>query len=280
MKVYKNIRSLTKKVREIKKRGCKIGFVPTMGFLHDGHASLMRRARKDTDCVIVSIFVNPVQFGPNEDFKRYPRDLTRDLEICKKEGVDIIFSPEPKEMYPENYVTYVDVEKITDTLCGSSRPGHFRGVATVVMKLFNITIPDIAYFGQKDAQQAVVIKKMAEDLDMGLKIKVMPIVRERDGLAMSSRNIYLNNKERVQAQAIYRSLKAAEGLFSKGERRSGKIIGRMKKIIRGQSEAKIDYIKIVDADNLKDIENISGRALAAAAVWFGKTRLIDNVQLN
>jgi pantoate--beta-alanine ligase len=251
-----------------------------MGFLHEGHMSLIRKARKDTDCVIVTIFVNPSQFGPKEDFKRYPRAIKRDLRLCKKEGADIIFAPRAKDMYPEGSATHVNVERITDKLCGVSRPGHFRGVSTVVAKLFNITMPDIAYFGQKDAQQAIVIKKMAEDLNMGVEIKVMPIVREKDGLAMSSRNIYLNRKERCRAQSIYKSLKSAKELFDGGERNSKKIINKIKKVINNQPGAKIDYAAIVDTKNLRDIKNISGEALAAVAVKVGKTRLIDNIVLN
>ncbi|OIO33132.1 MAG: pantoate--beta-alanine ligase [Candidatus Omnitrophica bacterium CG1_02_40_15] len=279
MKIYRSARSLTKKVCDVKKQGKTIGLVPTMGFLHEGHMSLIRRAREDTDCVMVSIFVNPAQFGPKEDFKKYPRDFKRDFSLCEKENVDIVFAPKVEEMYPENYATYINVEKITDTLCGASRPGHFRGVATVVAKLFNITMPDIAYFGQKDIQQAVVIKKMAEDLNMSVRIKAMPIVREKDGLAMSSRNIYLNLEERMQAQSIYKSLKLAKELFDSGERDSGKIINKMRKVIDKQSEAKIDYIKIVDTKGLKDMKKISDEAFVAAAVWVGKTRLIDNIIL-
>ena len=280
MKVYKNISSLIKKVREVKKQGYKIGLVPTMGFLHEGHASLIRKAWKDTDCVIVSIFVNPAQFGPKEDFKKYPRNFKKDSALCKKEGVDIIFAPEAKEMYPGGYATYVNVEKITDTLCGASRPGHFRGVSTVVAKLFNITMPDIAYFGQKDAQQAIVIKRMAGDLNMGVKIKVMPIVREKDGLAMSSRNVYLSRIERSRSQSIYRSLKSAKELFNNGERAAGKIINKMKQIIDKQPGIRIDYINAVDASDLKNVKKISNKALISIAVWVGKTRLIDNIMLN
>jgi pantoate--beta-alanine ligase len=280
MKVYKNISSLIKKVREVKKQGYKIGLVPTMGFLHEGHASLIRKAGKDTDCVIVSIFVNPAQFGPKEDFKKYPRNFKKDSALCKKEGVDIIFAPEAKEMYPGGYATYVNVEKITDTLCGASRPGHFRGVSTVVAKLFNITMPDIAYFGQKDAKQAIVIKRMAGDLNMGVKIKVMPIVREKDGLAMSSRNVYLSRIERSRSQSIYRSLKSAKELFNNGERAAGKIINKMKQIIDKQPGIRIDYINAVDASDLKNVKKISNKALISIAVWVGKTRLIDNIMLN
>ena len=280
MKVYKSISSLIKKVMEVKKQGYKIGLVPTMGFLHEGHMSLIREARKDTDYVIVSIFVNPAQFGPKEDFKRYPRAIKRDIMLCEKEGADIIFTPEAKEMYPKGYATYVNVEKITDKLCGASRPGHFQGVSTVVAKLFNITMPDIAYFGQKDAQQAIVIKRMAGDLNMSVEIKVMPIVREKDGLAMSSRNVYLNRKERSQARSIYKSLKSAKELFNDGERDSKKIINKIKQIINNQPDAKIDYAAIVDAKDIREIKKISGKALAAVAVKVGKTRLIDNIVLN
>jgi len=277
MKVYRSARSLTKKVFEIRKCDKTIGLVPTMGFLHDGHRSLIKKARQDTDCVIVSIFVNPSQFGPKEDLKKYPRNLKKDLSLCKKEGVDIVFAPEPEDMYPEGYATYVNVERITDALCGESRPGHFRGVATVVTKLFNIAMPDIAYFGQKDAQQAIVIKKMAEDLNMRVRINVLPIVREKDGLAMSSRNIYLSKEGRIQAQSIYRSLKLAKELSNGGEKDSRKIINKMKEVISKQPGVKIDYVKVVDARDLKDIKNISGKVLIAVAVRVGKTRLIDNI---
>ena len=279
MKVYKNISSLIKKVREVKKQGYKIGLVPTMGFLHEGHMSLIRKARKDTDCVIVSIFVNPAQFNPKEDFEKYPRDFKKDFTLCEKEDVDIIFAPEIKKMYPDSYATYVNVEKITDTLCGASRPGHFRGVSTIVAKLFNIIMPDIAYFGRKDAQQAIMIRRMAEDLNMGVEIKVMPIVREKDGLAMSSRNVYLNRKERSEAQCIYKSLKSAKKLFNSGERDSKKIINRIKRIIDSQPDTKIDYTAIVGTKDLRDIKKISGEALVAVAVKVGKTRLIDNIIL-
>lgn len=280
MKVYRSARSLIKKVIGIKKHGKTIGLVPTMGFLHEGHMSLIRKARKDTDCVIVTIFINPVQFGPGEDLKRYPRAIKKDFALCEKEGADIIFTPLAEEMYPKDYATYINVEKITDKLCGAFRPGHFRGVSTVVAKLFNITMPDTAYFGQKDAQQAIVIKRMAEDLNMSVEIKVMPIVREKDGLAMSSRNVYLNQKERNEAQYIYKSLKSAKELFNSGERCSKKIIDKIKRVIDSQPDTKIDYVAIVDTKDLKEIKRISGEALIAVAVWVGNTRLIDNIVLN
>ena len=271
---------MTKKIKEIKKQGKTIGLVPTMGFLHEGHMSLVKRAVKDTDCVIVTIFVNPTQFGPKEDFKKYPRNMKKDLKLCEKEAVDIIFAPEAREMYPEGFATYVKVERITDMLCGASRPGHFRGVATVVAKLFNIIMPDIAYFGQKDGQQAAVIRRMTKDLDMQVKIRIMPIVREKDGLAMSSRNIYLNPEERAQALCIYKSLKLAQRLFNKGERNAKKIIKKMSQFINENRKADIEYIAIVDAEELRDMKRISGQAMVSVAVKIGNTRLIDNVILN
>src|SRR3990167_7822935 len=199
MKVYKGISELRNTIASIKKNSRLIGFIPTMGYLHEGHVSLIRKARLDTDCVVVSIFVNPIQFGPKEDFKRYPRDLDRDLKLCKANAVDIVFAHEAESIFPEDFLTYVNVEGLSDVLCGSSRPGHFKGVTTIVAKLFNIVRPNIAYFGQKDAQQAVVIEKMVKDLNMPLRIRVMPTVRERDGLAMSSRNVYLKPEERKKA---------------------------------------------------------------------------------
>jgi pantoate--beta-alanine ligase len=280
MKVYRTPSSLIKKVREIKREGRKIGFVPTMGSLHEGHASLIKAARRDVDCVIVSIFVNPAQFGPREDFKKYPRNLKRDIALCEKEGVDIIFSPEVTYIYPDGYTTYVNVEKITDTLCGASRPGHFKGVSTIVAKLFNIVSPDIAYFGQKDAQQAIVIKRMTEDLNMSVKIKIMPTIREKDGLAMSSRNIYLNKEERESAGCIYKALQIAKGLFNSGERDSGKIINRIKRVVNSRDNVKIDYATIVDTKKLESMKKISGEALIAIAVKIGNTRLIDNIIVN
>lgn len=279
MKVYKGIKLLVKEIDRLKKKGKRIGFVPTMGFLHEGHLSLIRKAKKDTDAVVISIFVNPAQFGPQEDFKKYPRDLKRDLALCKKEGVDIIFAPETREMYPEGYCTYVNVENITDTMCGRSRPGHFRGVATVVMKLFNIVKPDIAYFGQKDAQQLTVIKQMVKDLNMSVKIQPMPIVRERDGLAMSSRNAYLNPRERVRALWLYKSLRLAKKLFNAGERDTQKIIQKMREFIAQKSKGEIDYISIVEPESLENVQKISKRAMAALAVKIGNTRLIDNIML-
>ena len=279
MEIYRSAKTLAVKIESLKRRRKTIGFVPTMGCLHEGHLSLMRRARKDTDCVIVSIFVNPIQFGPKEDFKRYPRDLNRDLELCEKEKVNIVFIPQASAMYRNGFSAYVNVENLTNGLCGSLRPGHFKGVATVVTKLFNIVRPDVAYFGQKDAQQAIVIKKMVEDLNMPIKIRTMPIVREKDGLAMSSRNLYLSAEERRQALSLYRSLNVAKALRKKGERNPKKIANRMRKVITAEKNPKIDYISIVDLENLKDVDRIPRKALVALAVRIGKIRLIDNAIL-
>lgn len=280
MKVYKSIESLRREICRLKKRNISIGFVPTMGYLHDGHLSLIRKARKDTDSVIVSIFVNPIQFGAGEDFKRYPRDIKRDFNLCRANGADIVFMPSSESMYSPDFSTYISVERLTKNLCGASRPGHFKGVTTVVMKLFNIVSPDIAYFGQKDSQQAIVIKKMVKDLNMDIKIKVMPIVREKDGLAMSSRNAYLNNGEREEALSLHRSIILARELYKRGERDAKRITSKMKRLIAKNAHAKIDYVNIVDPDTLKDVKKISKKALVAVAVKIGKTRLIDNALLN
>jgi pantoate--beta-alanine ligase len=254
-----------------------IGFVPTMGYLHQGHLSLIRRARQSSDIVVISIFVNPTQFGPQEDLDRYPRNLKRDAELAEEEGVDYIFHPDVSELYPEGYKTYVFVEELSDKLCGANRPGHFRGVTTIVLKLFNIIQPQLAYFGQKDAQQAIIIRRMVEDLNLDIKIEVAPIVREADGLAMSSRNAYLNSEERKTALVLYRSLKAAEKLIEQGERNSSAIAHEMKKIISQEPSAKIDYISLTDNKNLQELAIIKKEVLIALAVHIGKTRLIDNI---
>lgn len=277
MKVVDTIPRMSTLVKIFKKEGKSVGLVPTMGYLHEGHLSLVRAAKKHTDVVIMTIFVNPMQFGPKEDFERYPRDLKRDEQLATSAGVDIIFTPSAKDMYPAGYSTFVNVEKLTDTLCGAARPGHFKGVTTVVAKLFEITRPDIAYFGQKDAQQAIVIKKMARDLNMGIEIKIMPIIREPDGLAMSSRNIYLSAGERRDALVLHESLKRAEEMIISGEADSKKIIKAMQELIKDVPAAKIDYISIVDTANLKEIKTIAGEVLIAVAVFIGKTRLIDNI---
>ena len=265
--------------KRLKQQGKSIGLVPTMGYLHEGHLSLIRRSVKENDVTVASIFVNPAQFGPKEDFSRYPRDFRRDEGMLKAAGTDVIFYPNVNQMYPQPYYTYVDVEFLTGGLCGGSRPGHFRGVATVVTKLFNIVKPDVSYFGQKDAQQAAVISKMAEDLNMDLKIVEMPIVREKDGLAMSSRNTYLSPSERRDAAVLYKSLILAKKLIRNRERSPAVIIKRMKELINQKRSSKIDYIEIVDTGTLRSVKKIEGEVLIALAVYIGKTRLIDNMKL-
>lgn len=277
MRVVKSLKQLSGIVRHAKRNRQLIGFVPTMGYLHQGHLSLVHKARKDTDLVVVSVFVNPIQFGPKEDFKRYPRDLLRDIKLAKAAGADIVFAPSHRDIFKEGYKTYIEVGELATRLCGRSRPGHFKGVATVVTKLFNIVDPDIAYFGQKDAQQAVIIKQMVKDLNMMLKIKVLPIVREKDGLAMSSRNAYLNALEREEAVVLYVALKLARALIKSGLKESMKLIKIMKKLIIKKPSVKIEYIKVVDLESLQSVKEINQRVLVALAVWFGKTRLIDNI---
>ncbi len=256
-----------------------VGFVPTMGYLHEGHLALVKQARTENSVVVASIFVNPTQFGPTEDFKSYPRDTERDLAMLRKERTDIVFMPSAEEMYPEGYSSWVEVEKVTDRLEGSYRPGHLKGVATVVTKLFNIVEPTRAYFGQKDAQQALVIKKMVADLNMNLEIIVAPTVREKDGLAMSSRNVYLNPQERQAAIVLFKALTLAQNLWGKGEKNADTIRQEMTALISKEPLAKIDYISIADTQTLEELSKIDGPALASLAVRIGKTRLIDNVLL-
>lgn len=260
-----------------KLRGKTVGLVPTMGALHHGHLSLIYRAAKENDIVVVSIFVNPTQFGPKEDFKKYPRNLKRDVELCRKSGVNIVFAPYAKSMYGNDHNTYVNVYNLSDVLCGKSRPGHFKGVATVVTKLFNIVQPNNAYFGQKDAQQSVIIKKIVEDLNMPLKIKVIPTIREKDGLAMSSRNVYLSPKERKDALVLVQALRMAKLLINKGIIDSNRVIREMKAVVLNKDSVKIDYIAIVNVKNLQPIKKITKGSLIALAVHIGKTRLIDNI---
>ncbi len=256
-----------------------VGFVPTMGYLHEGHLTLVQRSREANDRTIVSIFVNPTQFGPNEDFDRYPRDYPRDFAMLEKEKTDFVYLPTPSQMYPEGYNTWVEVYKVTDRLEGAIRPGHFRGVATVVNKLFNIIQPTRAYFGQKDAQQCIVIKKMVIDLNMNLEMIIVPTVREADGLAMSSRNIYLNPDERQQAVALNQSLVLAKKMWSAGEHDSLKIRAAMIELIKKAPLGKIEYISIADALTLRELEKAESPAVISMAVKFGKTRLIDNILL-
>jgi pantoate--beta-alanine ligase len=278
MKVAKTIESVRLLVRQARRAGRTIGLVPTMGALHEGHISLIKRSVKNGDFVVVSIFVNPTQFGPKEDFSKYPRPLAKDLKICREQGVDVVFIPTAGEIYKTETVTWVDVGKLSEPMCGEFRPGHFRGVATVCAKLFNIVCPDFSYFGQKDAQQAAIIKRMVADLNFPLKIVVCPTVRAAGGLALSSRNQYLSAEERQDATCIYRALKTGKEMIKGGARSPKTIISRMRKIISASPALTgIDYISIVDADTLQGLNRIAGRALIAVAIRMGKTRLIDNI---
>ncbi len=256
-----------------------VGFVPTMGYLHKGHLALVKQARIENSHVIVSIYVNPTQFGSGEDFGTYPRELNHDLELLREEGADIVFVPSDNEMYPPEFYTWVDVEKITERLEGASRPGHFRGVATVVAKLFNIVQPSRAYFGQKDAQQVVVIKRMVSDLNLGIDIVVVPTVREEDGLAMSSRNIYLKPRERQAATILFKALDLARQLRRNGENDANKLRKQITSLIKKEPLAQIGYVSIADTETLEELNLIDGPALASLAVLIGKTRLIDNMPL-
>jgi pantoate--beta-alanine ligase len=277
MEIAKTIESARKFVAAARGQGRTVGFVPTMGALHIGHISLIQAARKQTDYVIVSIFVNPKQFAPAEDFDKYPRPFDDDLQICREQGVDLVFAPDAKEMYPTQNITWINVENLTEGLCGRTRPGHFRGVTTVCAKLFNIVQPDVAFFGQKDAQQAVVIKRMVADLNMPLKIQVCPIVREEDGLAVSSRNKYLSETERKDAPLLYKSLQKAKQLIKAGTTDSKEIIAQMKKILCQSSLLEIEYIEIVEPEKLEPLNPVKGPALVALAVRCGPARLIDNI---
>ncbi len=276
MKIIRIPEKITGILKAYKLKGKTVGFVPTMGALHNGHLSLIRQARRENDIVAVSIFVNPAQFGPKEDFKRYPRPARKDIFLCRKQGVDFIFYPSASAMYPEGFNTYVSVEGLSSVLCGKSRPGHFRGVATVVAKLFNIVNPDIAYFGQKDAQQAIIIKKMVRDLNIPVGIRIMPTVREKDGLALSSRNIYLNKEEIKDALVLSKALNLAKDLIKSGVTDTERIIRLMRQLILKRKTVKIGYISIVDSKDLGPIKKIADNCLIALAIWIGKTRLIDN----
>ena len=280
MKIISDIDKMKTYAKIMKKENKLVGFVPTMGYLHEGHLSLIKTARKQSDIVVASVFANPIQFGPKEDFKEYPKDIKRDEELAKSCGADIIFYPDKDDMYPPGFSTYVEEEALTKNLCGKVRLGHFRGVTTVVMKLFEIIKPDIVYFGQKDAQQALVIKKMIEDLNMDITMKILPIVREEDGLAMSSRNTYLTKSERKNATVLHKSLELAKESIDSGEKDTKKIIKKMRDLISKTPSAKIDYISITDTKSLKDIPTVKGEILIALAVFIGKTRLIDNIILN
>jgi len=277
MEVAETIEAVRMAVAAGRRDGKRIGLVPTMGALHVGHVSLIARAVDECEFVVVSIFVNPSQFGPGEDFEKYPRPIEADLEICEKAGVDLVFNPSPEVMYGAKSMTWVTVEKLTEGLCGESRPGHFRGVTTVCTKLFNIVLPDSAYFGQKDAQQAIVIKRMAADLNMPLAIIVCPTIRERDGLAVSSRNKYLSDEERKEAVKIYESLRKCEEMHVAGVVDAKEIIAAMRRILEGIRDGEIEYVEIVDAETLEKVDEIEGEALIAVAVKLGRARLIDNM---
>ncbi len=261
---------------ERKREGKTIGFVPTMGALHEGHLSLMRASVGENDLTVVSIFVNPTQFAPNEDYESYPRSFEKDCSLCFSVGVDVVYAPSVEDMYPEDYSTYVIVEKVSEGLCGKSRPHFFRGVATVVTKLFNAVLPDRAYFGQKDAQQCVVVKRLVRDLNMGIEIVEMPIVREPDGLAMSSRNMYLTPAQRNEALCLSRGLFKVEDMIRNGERSVEKI----KEVLRKEmAKVDVDYIEVVDANTMKPLDKIEGEVLVAVAAWVGRARLIDNIKV-
>ncbi len=277
MELAKTIESVRNLVKAAHSKGKKIGFVPTMGALHIGHLSLIEAAVKKCDFVVVSIFVNPTQFGSGEDLEKYPRPIKADLEVCRKAGVDVVFAPTVEQMYPQENLTWVNVEKLTEQLCGQFRPLHFRGVATVCAKLFNIVAPDIAFFGQKDAQQAIVIKKMVADLNMPVEIVICPTVRQPDGLAVSSRNQYLSDQQRKDATYVYKSLEGCRKLINSGITNSETIVAKMRKILNQAPSIKIEYISIVDTETVQTIDDITGQVLAAVAVRIGSARLIDNI---
>ena len=276
IKIVNTVEQVREEVRSWRKEGLSVGLVPTMGFLHEGHKSLIDKAVEENDKVVVSVFVNPTQFGPNEDFESYPRDMEKDAALCEGAGAALIFHPEPSDMYLDGYSTFVDMDTLTKGLCGKTRPTHFRGVCTVVSKLFNIVCPDKAYFGQKDAQQLAVIKHMVRDLNFGLEIVGCPIIREDDGLAKSSRNTYLNSDERKAATVLNKALAAGKEAVLAGEKDASKVKGIITDIIEKEPLAKIDYVEIVDWNNLEETDSTEGVILTAIAVYIGKTRLIDN----
>jgi pantoate--beta-alanine ligase len=279
MKTISTAAEMTALAREAKRGGKRVGFVPTMGALHAGHLSLVSTGRAQTDILITSVFVNPTQFGPKEDFGKYPRTFEKDSELLAAEGVDYLFAPSVDEMYPKDSSTWVTVEGISDKLDGQSRPGHFRGVTTVVSKLCNIVLPDLAFFGQKDAAQVAIIHKMVRDLNFDVHIVVCPTVRESDGLAMSSRNVYLNPDRRRQALVLYRSLMRVQVMVDRGEKDAARLIAAAKQLIAEEPAARLDYFEIVNNDTLEPVADVSRGALVAVAAYVGQTRLIDNVVL-
>jgi pantoate--beta-alanine ligase len=280
MKVVPTVAGMKALVRQWKRAGKRIGLVPTMGYLHEGHLSLVRASKERTDVTVVSIFVNPTQFGPNEDFKKYPRDLHKDSAYLEKAGVDCLFHPEAAEIYPPGYRTYVEVQGLQDRLCGKSRPGHFRGVATVVLKLFDIVAPDAAFFGAKDAQQVLILRRMAADLDLDVEVVTCPLVREPDGLALSSRNAYLSSDERKAALSLSIGLRWAERAVAAGERDAAKIVAGIVAVLEAEPLARVDYVEAVDPETLEPVAELRGDVLVALAVFVGRTRLIDNVRLH
>ena len=276
MEIIRTVADMKARAAAWKAEGLSIGLVPTMGSLHEGHESLMDAAREASDRVVVSVFVNPIQFGPGEDYEAYPRDLERDARICERHGVDVVFHPEVDDMYAPAHNTFVVMETLTDSLCGASRPGHFRGVCTVVTKLFNIVQPHRAFFGQKDAQQLAVIRRMVRDLNMNVQVVGCPIVREEDGLAKSSRNTYLSADERAAALVLSRAVAEGQRLMEAGERSAATVLDAMKQLIEAEPLARIDYVEMVSWDGIKPVETVDGPVLVAMAVYIGKTRLIDN----
>ncbi len=276
MRIAETIKDVREQVKAWKKEGLSVGLVPTMGYLHEGHKSLIDKAVEENDRVVVSVFVNPIQFGPSEDLASYPRDLERDSKICEEAGADLVFHPAEGEMYFNDFCSFVDMDELSKGLCGKSRPTHFRGVCTVVSKLFHIAAPDRAYFGQKDAQQLAVIRRMVRDLNFDLEIVGCPIVREADGLAKSSRNTYLNEEERRAAVILHKGLSEGENLLRDGEKSAEKIVAAIRSTIESEALARIDYVEVVDWNTLKPVDQIQGEILAAVAVYIGKTRLIDN----
>lgn len=276
MEVVHTIKEVRAQVKAWRKEGLSVGLVPTMGYLHEGHQSLIKRAVAENDRVVVSVFVNPIQFGPGEDLETYPRDLAADAALCEQTGAALVFNPEPSEMYAEDFTTFVDMNGVTKELCGKTRPTHFRGVCTVVSKLFHIVGPDRAYFGQKDAQQLSVIRRMVRDLNFDLEVVGCPIIREADGLAKSSRNTYLSPEERQAALILSKTIFLGQKLVEEGERDSQKLVAAMKKNIETEPLARIDYVEVVDAASVEKIDKLQGEVLVAMAVYIGKTRLIDN----
>lgn len=275
--IARTVREVRERLLRVRRERRTIGLVPTMGALHAGHASLIEKARSACDFVAVSIFVNPLQFGPNEDYLRYPRPLEKDLEVCERKGANLVFAPEVKDMYVADQITFVEVARLGDYLCGPFRPGHFRGVATVVAKLFNITQPDRAYFGEKDYQQFCIIRRMVQDLNLEVEIVPVPIYRDADGLALSSRNVYLDREERAAAPVLFRSLEAARTLIERGERDPAAVKEAAGRVLAAEQRVRPEYFEIIDPVEVQPVTRIQGEVRLAGAIWVGKTRLIDNV---